>query len=484
MKIGERKLNLLMDLYQLTMSQGYYNEGLENATVAFDMFFRKIPNGGGYAIFAGLEQVVEYIQGLVFSDEEIKSLKEMNIFKDEFLNYLKNFKFKGDVYSVPEGTVIFPYEPLITVVGNPIEAQLIETMLLLTVNHQSLIATKASRIVQSAKGRDVLEFGARRSQGYDGAMYGARASYIGGVKGTATTLATPMFNIPSVGTMAHSWVQLFEDEYSAFKAYATSYPDSCSLLVDTYDVLKSGVPNVIKLQKEVLDPLGKKVKGIRIDSGDIAYLSKQSREMLDNAGLNDCKIIASNSLDEYTISTLLDQEAKVDVFGVGERLITSKSEPVFGGVYKLVAADIKGNKELEPRIKISGNIEKITNPGLKEVFRLYDNSTGKAIGDIIAIKGETIDESKPYTLFDPTHTWLRKSVENYRVRNLQVKVFDNGKLVYTLPSLDEIRGNTKTELDTIWPQMKRFNNPHKYHVDLSEKLWNLKDQMLKEKSKL
>lgn len=481
MKIADRKLNLLMDLYQLTMSQGYYNEGLEDSKVVFDMFFRKIPNEGGYVIFAGLEQVVEYIQGLSFSEEEISQLRKMGLFNEEFLGYLSNFRFKGDIYSVKEGTVVFPGEPLLTIVANPIEAQLIETMVLLTINHQSLIATKASRIVQSAQGRKVLEFGARRSQGYDGAIYGARASYIGGVDGTATTLATPMFGMPSVGTMAHSWVQIASSEYEAFERYARNYPDSCTLLVDTYDVLKSGIPNAIKVAKEVLEPMGKRLKGVRLDSGDMAYLSKESRRMLDEAGMQDCKIIASSSLDEYTIEALIRQGARIDSFGVGERLITSKSEPVFGGVYKIVAVD--EGRGFEPRIKISENVEKVTNPGYKEVWRLYDKYTKKAIADVITLKDEVIDATKPYVIFDPVHTWKKQTLVNFEAKKLQECIFKDGKLVYELPTIEEIRANAKVELDALWDETKRLVSPHKYYVDLSQDLWDLKNKMLIEKSK-
>lgn len=481
MNIGERKLNLLMDLYQLTMSQGYLNEGLLDTQVVFDMFFRKIPNEGGYVIVAGLEQVVEYIQNLSFDENEINSLRDMQIFNEEFLNYLKDFKFRGDIYAIPEGTVVFPNEPLVTVVGNPIEAQLIETMVLLTINHQSLIATKASRIVHCAQGRTVLEFGARRSQGYDGAIYGARASYIGGVNGTATTLSTPMFKIPSIGTMAHSWIQLFDDEYKAFETYARNYPSSCTLLIDTYDVINSGVPNAIRVAKEVLEPMGQRLKGVRIDSGDMTYLSKIARKMFDEAGMEDCKIIASSSLDEYTISSLIRQGARIDSFGVGERLITSKSEPVFGGVYKIVA--VNNGDGFKPRIKVSENVEKVTNPGYKEVWRLYDNYTKKAIADVITLKDEVIDSSKPYEIFDPVHTWKKQMVVNFTAKKLQVPIFKNGELVYQLPSLEEIRKKAKEELNTLWNESLRIDNPHKHYVDLSKDLWNLKNNMLIEKSK-
>lgn len=481
MNIGERKLNLLMDLYQLTMSQGYLNEGLLDTQVVFDMFFRKIPNEGGYVIVAGLEQVIEYIQNLSFDENEINSLRDMKIFNEEFLNYLKDFKFKGDIYAIPEGTVVFPNEPLVTVVGNPIEAQLIETMVLLTINHQSLIATKASRIVHCAQGRTVLEFGARRSQGYDGAIYGARASYIGGVDGTATTLSTPMFKIPSIGTMAHSWIQLFDDEYKAFETYARNYPSSCTLLIDTYDVINSGVPNAIRVAKEVLEPMGQRLKGVRIDSGDMTYLSKIARKMFDEAGMEDCKIIASSSLDEYTISSLIRQGARIDSFGVGERLITSKSEPVFGGVYKIVA--VNNGDGFKPRIKVSENVEKVTNPGYKEVWRLYDNYTKKAIADVITLKDELIDSSKPYEIFDPVHTWKKQMIVNFTAKKLQVPIFKNGELVYKLPSLEEIRKKAKEEINTLWNESLRIDNPHKHYVDLSKDLWDLKHNMLIEKSK-
>lgn len=481
MNIGERKLNLLMDLYQLTMSQGYLNEGLLETEVVFDMFFRKIPNEGGYVIVAGLEQVVEYIQNLSFDENEINQLRKMNLFNEDFLQYLKNFKFNGDIYAIPEGTVVFPNEPLITVVGNPIEAQLIETMVLLTINHQSLIATKASRIVHCAQGRSVLEFGARRSQGYDGAIYGSRASYIGGVDATATTISTPMFNIPSIGTMAHSWIQLFNDEYKAFEVYAKNYPDNCTLLVDTYDVLNSGIPNAIKVAKEVLEPMGCRLKGVRIDSGDMTYLSKMARKMFDEAQMEDCKIIASSSLDEYTISSLIRQGARIDSFGVGERLITSKSEPVFGGVYKIVA--VNNGKGFEPRIKVSENIEKVTNPGYKEVWRLYDNFTKKAIADVITLKDEIIDDSKPYEIFDPVYTWKKQTVVNFTAKKLQVPIFKKGELVYNLPSLEDIRKKAKEELNTLWNESLRIDNPHKHYVDLSKDLWTLKNNLLLEKSK-
>lgn len=474
-KVSERKLNLLMDLYQLTMSQVYFKENL-GEEVVFDMFFRKVPDGGGFAIMAGVEQVIEYIQGLSFDKSEISQLRDMSIFGEEFLKYLSTFKFKSSIYAIPEGTPIFPNEPILTVKGNIIDCQLIETMVLLTINHQCLISTKTSRIVRSAKDRPVMEFGARRAQGYDGAIYGARASYIAGACGTATTLMQGNFGIPALGTMAHSFVQRYKTEYEAFKAYALNYPDACTLLVDTYDVIGSGIPNAIKVAQEVLIPMGKRLKGIRLDSGDMAYLSKKSRRMLDEAGLTDCKICASNSLDEYTITSLLDQGACIDSFGVGERLITSKSESVFGGVYKIGA--VKEDGVFVPRIKISENVEKVTNPGFKTVWRLFDNKTGKAIADVITLADEIIDSSKPYTLFDPVNTWKRKAVNNYTAKKLQVEIIKDGELVYNSPNIEEIKKYCAEQVDTLWDEVKRLTNPHTYYVDLSQELYNVKNDLL------
>lgn len=475
MKVTERKLNLLMDLYQLTMSQIYFKEDLEEEVV-FDMFFRKVPEQGGFAIMAGLEQVIEYIEGLSFDKEEVQSLRDLNMFDEDFLSFLSSYKFKSDIYAIPEGTPIFPNEPIVTVKGRLIDCQMIETMLLLTINHQSLIATKTNRIVRVAEGRSVMEFGARRAQGYDGAVYGARASYIAGAIGTATTMMHGEFNIPVFGTMAHSFIQRYGDEYKAFEAYAKNYPDSCTLLVDTYSVLNSGVPNAIKVAKEVLEPMGKRLKGIRLDSGDMAYLSKKCREMLDKAGMEDCKIIASNSLDEYTISSLLNQGACIDTFGVGERLITSKAESVFGGVYKIGA--VKENEVFVPRIKISENVEKVTNPGYKTVYRLFDKETGKAIADVITLADEIIDDSKPYVLFDPVHTWKKKEVTNYIAKKLQVPVVFKGTVVYNRPTLEEIKTYCENQINTLWDEVKRISNPHSYYVDLSENLWNLKNELI------
>lgn len=477
---NERNLTMLMDFYELTMSNGYFTNGLKDTEVYFDMFYRKNPDGAGFSIVAGLEQVVEFIKNLKFTEADVEYLRRKNIFSKEFLEYLLSFKFKGDIYAVPEGTPIFPNEPLVTIRASAIDAQLIETMILLTINHQSLIATKTNRIVRAAEGRTILEFGARRSQGYDGAIYGARASFIGGAAGTATAIADELFNVPASGTMAHSWIQLFGDEFKAFKVYAETYPDACTLLVDTYNVLESGVPNAIKVAKEVLEPKGYRLKGVRLDSGDLSYLSKKVRKMLDKSGLEDCKIVASNSLDEYIISDLMSQGAKIDIFGVGERLVTAKSEPVFGGVYKLVA--VKENGEIAPRIKLSENEEKVTNPGYKMPWRLFDKDTGKAIADVITLAGEEIDDSKPYTIFDPVYTWKKKIVTNFYARKLQQPIFINGECVYDLPAIEEIKEYCKKELNTLWEEVKRFKNPHKYYVDLSKKLWDIKQALIQKYS--
>jgi len=470
-------LALLTDFYELTMANGYFKHGLKDKQVYFDMFFRRIPDDGGFAIMAGVEQFIEFINNLKFTDEDIEYLRGKKIFSEEFLQYLKNFRFSCDVWAIPEGTPIFPNEPIITVKGPVIEAQFIETILLLTINHQSLIATKANRIVRAAQGRPVMEFGSRRAQGYDGAIYGARAAYIGGCVGSACTISDKEFGVPALGTMAHSWVQMFPSELEAFRAYAETYPDNCVLLVDTYNTLKSGVPNAIKVFNEVVVPKGYRPKGIRIDSGDIAYLSKEARKMLDEAGFHDCKIVASNSLDEYIIRDLLLEGAKVDLFGVGERLITSKSEPVFGGVYKLVAVEEEGR--IIPKIKISDNVGKITNPGFKEVWRLFDRKSGKAIADLITLHDEVIDESKPYELFHPEFTWKRKTVSGFTAKKLKVRIFDKGKCVYDCPGLDDIRNYCKEQIDTLWDEVKRLEKPHEYYVDLSLPLWELKRDMLR-----
>lgn len=458
------------------MGNGYYNKGLKDKIAYFDMFFRRVPDGGGYCIMAGVEQLIEYLKSLEFTDEDINYLRNKNLFSEDFLDYLKDFKFSCDVWAVPEGYPVFPNEPLVTVRGPVIQAQFIETMILLTINHQTLIATKAHRICRAAEGRPVMEFGSRRAQGYDGAIYGARAAIIGGCNSTACTLSDRMFNIPAVGTMAHSWVQLFDTEYEAFKTWSEIYPDECVLLIDTYNVIKSGLPNAIKVFDEVLKPLGKRPKGIRIDSGDITYLTKKCRSILDEAGYEDCKIIISNSLDEHIIKDVLDQGACIDSFGVGERLITAKSEPVFGGVYKLVALD-EAN-EIVPKIKISENDEKITNPGFKKIVRIFDKKSNKALADLIALRDEKIDENKPLTLFNPIHTWKRKTLKNYYIKDLQVQIFEQGKCVYESPSVLDIKEFSKKETDRLWSEVLRFENPHTYYVDLSQNLWTLKQSLL------
>lgn len=469
---------LLTDFYEITMANGYFENGMSDEIAYFDMFFRKVPDNAGFAIMAGVEQVIEYLQNLKFSEEDIEFLRSKNLFSPKFLDYLSDFDFKCDVWAVPEGTPIFPNEPIVTVRGPLIQAQFVETMILLTINHQSLIATKCNRIVRAAEGRPIMEFGSRRAQGGDGAIFGARAAYIGGAAGTACTITDKMFGVPALGTMAHSWVQSFDSEYEAFKAYAKAYPNDCTLLIDTYNVVKSGIPNAIRVFDEVLKPMGIRPKGVRIDSGDITYLTKKMRKMLDEAGYEDVKIVVSNSLDEYIIQDILKQGACIDSFGVGERLITSKSEPVFGGVYKLAA--IEKNGELIPKIKISENIAKITNPCFKKVYRLFANDTGKAIADVITLADEVIDESREYEIFDPEHTWRRKKITDFKAVELQVPVFKAGKCVYTSPELSEIRSYCKEQLDLIWDEVKRFENPHEYYVDLSEKLWNIKYSLLSE----
>ncbi len=473
-------LTMLTDFYEITMANGYFEHGLKDKIACFDMFFRKIPDNGGFAIMAGVEQLVDYIKNLKFNDEDIEYLKSKNMFCDEFLDYLKNFKFSCDVWTVKEGTPIFPSEPIVKVKGPVIQAQFVETMILLTINHQSLIATKTNRIVRAAKGRPVMEFGSRRAQGSAGAVDGARAAYIAGCSGTACTLSDELYGIPALGTMAHSWVQLFDSEYDAFKAYAKVYPDNCVLLIDTYNVLKSGLPNAIKVFKDVLLPMGKRPKGVRIDSGDITYLSKKIRKILDSEGFSDCQVVASNSLDEYIIRDLLDQGAMIDSFGVGERLITSRSEPVFGGVYKLCAVYDKDGNEI-PKIKLSENVSKITTPCAKDLFRLYEKSTGKAIADVVTLEGEIIDDDKEYLLFDPEHTWKKKTVSDFYAVSLLEKIFDKGKCIYTYPTINEIKDYCKAQTDTLWDEVKRFDNPHTFYVDLSEKLWTVKNELLNTK---
>ncbi|MEY8359449.1 nicotinate phosphoribosyltransferase [Anaerotruncus colihominis] len=472
----KRNLTMLTDFYEITMSNGYFQYGLEDRVAVFDMFFRKIPDGGGFALFAGLEQMVEYLKNLEFTQEDIEYLRSKGIFSEPFLEYLRHFRFTCDVWSVREGTPIFPYEPVVIVRGPIIQAQLIETMILLTINHQSLMATKANRIVRAAEGRPISEFGSRRAQSYDAAMLGARATYIGGCAATACAIADREYGIPAVGTMAHSWVQMFDSEYEAFKNYAMVYPDDSVFLIDTYNVLKSGVPNAIRVANEVLIPQGKRLKGVRIDSGDIAYLSKKARLMLDGAGMQDCKIMASNSLDEYIIRDLLLQGAQVDSFGVGENMITSKSDPVFGGVYKLAAVEKDG--VLMPKIKISETIEKITTPCFKNVYRFYNRETGQAIADYVTVYGETVDDTQPITIFDPVATWKRKTISNFRAECLLVQVFEKGRCVYDLPALGDIRSYCAAQVDSLWDEVKRFEHPHRYYVDLSDRLWRERNDLL------
>lgn len=471
---------LLCDFYELTMANGYFLRGMNDQIAYFDVFFRSVPDNGGFAIVAGLEQVIDYIENLHFSDKDIEFLRKKGIFDERFLEYLRDFHFTGDIYAVPEGTPVFPKEPLLTVRAPAVEAQIIETYVLLTLNHQSLIATKANRIVRAAEGRAISEFGSRRAQGADGAVLGARAAYIAGCSGTACVLSDEEYGVPSGGTMAHAWVQMFDDEYTAFKTYCELYPENATLLVDTYNVLKSGVPNAIRAFKEVLEPKGITKCAIRLDSGDITYLSKKARKMLDDAGLTECKIVASNSLDENIIRDILLQGAKIDSFGVGERLITSKSTPVFGGVYKLVAVEDKeGN--ITPKIKISENVAKITNPHFKKVYRLYANDTGKNFADLLCVYDETIDETQPIELFDPDYVWKRGTYTDFTAKELLVPVILNGKTVYKSPSIDEIRSYCLEQVDLLWDEVKRFENPHNYYVDLSQKLWDIKQDLLKKR---
>ncbi|MDP4132403.1 MAG: nicotinate phosphoribosyltransferase [Bacillota bacterium] len=472
---------MLCDFYELTMANGYMENGMGESIAYFDMFFRVIPDNGGYALMMGTEQLIEYIKKLKFDEEDISYLRNKGIFSEKFLNYLSEMKFSCDVWAMEEGTPIFPGEPIVIVRGPAIQAQFVETMILLTVNHQSLIATKANRIVRAAQGRAVMEFGSRRAHGYHSAIYGARSAYIAGCVGTACTIADKLFGIPALGTMAHSWIQMFDSEYESFKAYAKSYPQDCTLLVDTYNVLKSGLPNAIKVFNEVVVPAGYRPKGVRIDSGDITYLSKKMRKMLDDAGFEDCKIVVSNSLDEYIIRDTIMQGAKIDSFGVGERLITASSSPVFGGVYKLVAVEKGGN--IIPRIKISENTTKVTTPGFKQVYRLFSNETGMAIGDVVTLHNEEIDENEPYVLFDPVETWKKKEVTDYTAKKLLKPIFKNGQCVYDSKPLNEIKNYCMAQIETLWEEVLRFENPHKYYVDLSKSLWHIKNEMLEHYSK-
>lgn len=473
----KENMTMLCDFYEITMANGYFKSELKDQITYFDVFFRTVPDGGGFAIAAGLEQIIDYINELKFTPTDIEYLRSRDMFDEEFLKYLEKFHFTGDIWAVPEGTPVFPGEPIITVRAPAIEAQFIETFVLLTFNHQSLIATKANRIVRAANGRPISEFGSRRAQGSDGAILGARAAFIGGVANSACAIADIRYGVPAGGTMAHSWVMMFDDEYTAFKQYCEVYPENATLLVDTYNVLKSGVPNAIRAFKEVLLPKGITKCAIRLDSGDLAYLTRKARKMLDDAELPFCKIVVSNSLDEYIIRDLLNQGAQIDAFGVGERLITSKSDPVFGGVYKISAIE-KENGEIIPKIKVSENITKITNPHYKKLYRLYDKENGKAIADLICVYDEVIDESKPLEIFDPEHTWKRKTLVDYKAVELQKPVFKNGECVYPRYSTDQIRDYCAAQLELQWDEVKRFENPHNYYVDLSQKLWDCKHELL------
>ena len=474
-----RNLSMLFDFYEMTMSGGYFRLGMQDRVTYFDVFFRRVPDRGGFAIAAGLEQLVDYIRDLHFDEEDIAYLRSKNLFGEDFLDYLRQFRFTGDIWAVPEGTPVFPGEPLVTVRAPASQAQLIETYALLAINHQSLIATKANRVVRAAQGRTVLEFGSRRAQGADGAIVGARAAYIGGVHGTACAVSDQLYGVPAAGTMAHSWVQMFDTQYEAFKTYCEIYPTNAVLLVDTYNTLKSGVPDAIRAFNEVLKPRGITKCGIRLDSGDIAYLTKEARKMLDEAGWQSCTISASNALDENLITDLLLQGARIDCFGVGERLITARSEPVFGCVYKLAAVE-DGDGTIRAKIKISENVAKITTPHFKKLYRFYGSGTGKAIADYMTVHDETVDDSRPLTIFDPDATWKKKEVYDFTARELQVPVFRKGELVYKLPSLPEIRAYCLKEVDTLWEEVKRFDNPHKYYVDLSQRLWDVKHGLLEQ----
>ena len=474
-----RNLSMLFDFYEMTMSGGYFRLGMQDRVTYFDVFFRRVPDRGGFAIAAGLEQLVDYIRDLHFDEEDIAYLRSKNLFGEDFLDYLRQFRFTGDIWAVPEGPPVFPGEPLVTVRAPASQAQLIETYALLAINHQSLIATKANRVVRAAQGRTVLEFGSRRAQGADGAIVGARAAYIGGVHGTACAVSDQLYGVPAAGTMAHSWVQMFDTQYEAFKTYCEIYPTNAVLLVDTYNTLKSGVPDAIRAFNEVLKPRGITKCGIRLDSGDIAYLTKEARKMLDEAGWQSCTISASNALDENLITDLLLQGARIDCFGVGERLITARSEPVFGCVYKLAAVE-DGDGTIRPKIKISENVAKITTPHFKKLYRFYGSGTGKAIADYMTVHDETVDDSRPLTIFDPDATWKKKEVYDFTARELQVPVFRKGELVYKLPSLPEIRAYCLKEVDTLWEEVKRFDNPHKYYVDLSQRLWDVKHGLLEQ----
>ena len=483
MNADKLNLTMLCDFYELTMGNGYFNCGLKDRITYFDVFFRRVPDGGGFAIAAGLQQVIDYVKDLHYSEEDIAYLRARKLFSEDFLDYLRSFRFTGDIWAMPEGMPIFPNEPIMTIRAPAIEAQMVETYILMQLNHQSLIATKANRIVRAAKGRAVLEFGSRRAQGADAAIIGARAAYIGGVAGTACTISDQLYGVPAGGTMAHSWVQMFDTQYEAFKTYCEIYPTNVTLLVDTYDTLRSGVPDAIRAFNEVLKPMGITKCGIRLDSGDLTYLTKKARKMLDDAGWTECAITCSNALDENLIEDLLNQGAQIDVFGVGERLITARSEPVFGGVYKLAAIeDAAGN--ITPKIKISENVAKITNPHFKKAYRLFDKETGRALADYLCVHDETVDDSQPLEIFDPNATWKRQTLTDYVAKELLVPIFVKGELVYESPSLEEIKAFCAQQVDSLWEEVKRFDNPHTYYVDLSQKLWDIKNELLLEKRRV
>ncbi len=473
-------LTMLCDFYELTMGNGYLASGMKDRITYFDLFFRNVPDGGGFAIAAGLEQVIDYIQDLHFNDEDIAYLRGRGIFSEEFLDYLRHFRFTGDIWAVPEGTPVFPMEPIVVVRAPAIQAQLMETYMLCVLNHQSLIATKANRIVRAAQGRAVLEFGSRRAQGADAAILGARAAYIGGCAGTACVLSDELFGVPAGGTMAHAWVQMFDTELDAFRAYCSTYPTNATLLVDTYNTLQSGIPNAIRAFNEILKPQGITKCGIRLDSGDLAYLTRKARKMLDDAGWTECSITCSNALDEYLIQDLISQGAHINTFGVGERLITARSEPVFGGVYKLAAVE-DDQGAITPKIKISENLAKITNPHFKKLYRFYGRDTGKAMADYLCVHDETVDDTQPLKIFDPDATWKEKELTDFVARELLEPVFQGGELVYARPTLEEIKAYCAEQVDTLWEEVRRFENPHHYYVDLSQKLWDIKHRLLHER---
>lgn len=475
--IAMNKCDLLFDFYELAQSNGFLAHGIDNTVAWFDMFFRPSPDIGGFCIMAGVQQLTEYINGLTFSEDDLAFLTDKGM-SDEFVEYLRNFKFSCDIWAVPEGTPVFANEPVIKVRGPVIQAQLLETIILLSVNHQSLIATKANRIVRSAGGRAIIEFGSRRAHGIAAALNGARSAYIGGCCATTNVSASKQYGIPLFGSMSHTWVQLFDSEFEAFSAFAKQYPDDCILLIDTYDTMDKGLPNAIKTFNQVLAPMGKRPKGVRIDSGDLAYLSKKIRRILNEAGYPDCDIYASNSLDEFIIRDMLQNGARIDAFLVGERLITSAANPVMGGVYKLCAIEKDG--KVIPKIKISENVAKITTPCPKHLWRLFDNETGKAIADVLTTDDEDISNCKEYELFDPDYTWKKKTVSDFVARKLLVEIFKDGQQVYSFPSTEKIRNYCAEQIDTLWEEVVRFEYPHNYYVDLSQKLWNIKQSMIDE----